>query len=52
MNIVLWVIVIIMFLYGGAFSVTLWKEKQKSGSIVIMVCTLFIGIGPYFIFLS
>ncbi|WP_175596842.1 hypothetical protein [Bacillus sp. MRMR6] len=52
MNFVLWVLVVMLFLYGGAFSITLWKENSKSGAIVVMVCALFIAIGPYFIFLS
>jgi hypothetical protein len=52
MNIFLWVLVVMMFLYGSAFSITLWKENSKSGAIVVMACAIFIAIGPYFIFLS
>lgn len=46
---VTWILVLIMFCYSAFFSVTLWKEKNKGGSVIIMIFALFIAIGPYFI---
>lgn len=37
-----------MFFYSVGFSVTLWKDKNKLGSIVVFILALLIVITPFF----
>jgi hypothetical protein len=52
MTIALWFIIILMVSYSVAFSISLWKDKNKSGAVVIMVFALFILIAPYFVLMK
>ncbi|MEH7438051.1 hypothetical protein V7182_11285 [Neobacillus drentensis] len=52
MTIALWFMIIIMATYSGSFSISLWKDKNKSGSIVIMIFALFILVAPYFVLMK
>ncbi|MDQ1146619.1 hypothetical protein QE429_003446 [Bacillus sp. SORGH_AS 510] len=52
MTIALWFMIILMAVYGGAFSISLWRDKNKNGSIVMMFMTLFILVAPYFVFMK
>ncbi|MEC1637892.1 hypothetical protein P9E76_06985 [Schinkia azotoformans] len=48
MKIFVYVMMIIIFLYTAGFSVTLWKEKSKVGSIVVFTLALVVVIAPFF----
>ncbi len=48
MNIFAFCILLIITLYTFGFAVTLWKEKQKGGAIVVTFLSLLIIILPYF----
>jgi hypothetical protein len=52
MEYVTWALAVVMFFYSASFSVTLWKEKNKPGSIVIMIFALFTAVGPYFVMMK
>ncbi|MEO2074827.1 MAG: hypothetical protein ABGX20_05465 [Bacillus sp. (in: firmicutes)] len=52
MTIALWFMIIIMAAYSGAFSISLWRDKNKSGSAMIMIFALFILVVPYFVFMK
>jgi hypothetical protein len=49
MTFAMWVMIILMTVYSAAFSISLWKNKNKGGSLFIMLLALFILIAPYFI---
>ncbi|MFP3917238.1 hypothetical protein U5N28_05440 [Lysinibacillus telephonicus] len=38
----------IMLIYSVGFSITLWKEKNKVGSIAVFILALLIAIIPLF----
>ncbi|WP_218962739.1 hypothetical protein [Fredinandcohnia onubensis] len=48
MTAITYLLLIIMFLYTIMFSVSLWKDKNKSGSIVVFGLAIIIAIGPFF----
>lgn len=47
-----YLLMIIMFLYTVMLSVSLWKDKNKSGSIIVFGLALIIAIGPFFTILK
>lgn len=48
MNIIIYAIMISIFFYTAGFSVTLWKEKNKMGSTVVMLLALVVVVTPFF----
>ncbi|WP_157052509.1 hypothetical protein [Ornithinibacillus contaminans] len=48
MNLLIWSVMITMFLYTAGFSITLWKEKNKLGSIAVFLMAISIVITPFF----
>lgn len=35
MHIIIWISLILLFIYTAGFSISLWKEKNKIGSIAV-----------------
>lgn len=48
MTLFIYVMMTIMFVYTAGFAVTLWKDKNKSGSIVVFGLAMTIAIAPFF----
>jgi hypothetical protein len=48
MNTFIILIIIIMFFYTAGFSVQLWKDKNKLGSVTVFIMALTIAIAPFF----
>ncbi|UYZ21341.1 hypothetical protein [Mesobacillus jeotgali] len=48
----IWGAVLLVSLYSFAFAVTIWKEKNKAGAIVISVLSISILILPYFTYIK
>ncbi|MCC3356634.1 hypothetical protein [Bacillus sp. REN16] len=52
MRIFIYLMMIIMFSYTAGFSVSLWKDKNKPGSIVVFGLALLVAIAPFFTILK
>lgn len=52
MTIVVWLLMIGMFLYTVGFSIELWRQKNKSGSIAVFILAISIVVAPFFSVLS
>ncbi|HWL24433.1 MAG TPA: hypothetical protein VNR38_11900 [Ureibacillus sp.] len=52
MNVFVWITMIGMFLYTVGFSIELWKQKNKLGSIAVSVLAVSIVIVPFFSILN
>ncbi|MFE8697490.1 hypothetical protein ACFYKT_14195 [Cytobacillus sp. FJAT-53684] len=37
MTMLIWIVMILLFLYTIGFSISLWREKNKAGSIAVFV---------------
>ncbi len=48
MTIILWILVFLIFLYTIGFALTLWKDKNKVGSIAVFILALVTIIIPFF----
>lgn len=52
MNIFVYVMMIIIFLYTTGFTVSLWKDNNKIGSIVVFMLALVVAVAPFFTILK
>lgn len=52
MRIVIILAMISIFLYTASFSITIWKEKNKVGSIAVFTLALIVAIAPFFTILK
>jgi hypothetical protein len=48
----IWGMVILVCFYSLAFGVTLWKQKNKPGSIVVILLSITSLILPYFTYVK
>ncbi len=48
MNAFIYLMMTITTLYAVGFSISLWKDKNKPGSIVVFGLALIIAIAPFF----
>ncbi|MFD2043909.1 hypothetical protein ACFSTA_05065 [Ornithinibacillus salinisoli] len=48
MNIAIWFVILLVNVYTLGFSVTLWKEDSKIGSITMFLVAVAIVISPFF----
>ncbi len=48
MTLFIYVMMTIMFVYTAGFGVTLWKDKNKPGSVVVFGLAMTIAIAPFF----
>ncbi|MEN2766640.1 hypothetical protein [Ornithinibacillus xuwenensis] len=48
MKLLIWAVMLIMFTYTIGFSITLWKEKSRAGSIIVLIIALAIAVSPFF----
>ncbi|MDY0406051.1 hypothetical protein P5G51_012210 [Virgibacillus sp. 179-BFC.A HS] len=49
MQILLALIAFVMFFYTGGFAISMWKNKNKIGSIPIFMMAIAIAVLPFFI---
>jgi 4-amino-4-deoxy-L-arabinose transferase-like glycosyltransferase len=52
MNIFVYSIMTIVFVYTAGFGVSLWKEKNKAGSVVVFLVALVVVVTPFFTLLK
>ncbi|GGA87553.1 hypothetical protein [Ornithinibacillus halotolerans] len=52
MTIVIVTVILIMFFYTLGFSITLWNEKNKIGSITVFILAVAIMVIPFSTFLK
>lgn len=45
---IIWVFIISIFIYTAGYSITLWRENSKLGSITIFILAIAIVIMPFF----
>ncbi|MEH7223167.1 hypothetical protein V7112_05070 [Bacillus sp. JJ1566] len=48
MKLFIYLMMTIMFAYTAGFSVSLWKDKNKPGSLVVFGLALIVAIAPFF----
>ncbi|MFD2445365.1 hypothetical protein ACFSO7_15480 [Bacillus sp. CGMCC 1.16607] len=48
MNIFIFLIALLVFFYTLGYSITLWKEKNKMGSLAVLLLALSVIITPFF----
>jgi hypothetical protein len=48
MNFIIILVMIVMFVYTAGFSIQLWKEKNRIGSITVFIMALTLAILPFF----
>lgn len=48
MKIFAFIMMLLITLYTLGFAITLWKEKQKSGAIAVIILSLLIITLPFF----
>lgn len=52
MTILVWVSVVMISVYSLAFAVTLWKQKNRIGSIGVIVLSCACLVLPYFTYVQ
>ncbi|MBD8027562.1 hypothetical protein ACH0B5_01025 [Ureibacillus sp. 179-F W5.1 NHS] len=48
MDLIIWLVIVIMFLYAVGFAITLWKEQNKKGAIAVFILAIMIVVVPFF----
>ncbi|MCH1627374.1 hypothetical protein [Fredinandcohnia quinoae] len=48
MNIFIFIVVFAVFIYTVGFSISLWKDMNKIGSIMVFILALVVIIVPFF----
>ncbi|MDR4889031.1 hypothetical protein RGU12_16085 [Fredinandcohnia sp. QZ13] len=52
MNLFIYLMMTILFAYTTGFSISLWKDKNKPGSIVVFGLALVVAVAPFFTILK
>ncbi|MCS0669944.1 hypothetical protein [Cytobacillus firmus] len=48
MDALAWGIMIVVFMYTAGFAFKLWQNKNKAGSIAVLILALAIAVMPFF----
>lgn len=52
MIVLIWGAVLLVSVYSFVFAVTIWKEKNKAGAIVVSLLSVAVMILPYFTYIK